>query len=412
MPPSRIAFKARYVFPVSSPPIADGVVIVENGKIAAVGRDAGGCPVTDLGNAALLPGFINAHTHLELSGLSAPLGTPGMPFTDWIRLVVAYRRQLPLPFNLIDVESGLSECGSNGAAAIGDIATTPWGQPYRPIARGRLAVTIFLEIIGLRNASIETRLAAARKYLADTERQTWHPGLSPHAPYSVHPELFGGLLALAAEADVPVAFHLAETLDELDLLATGGGPFRNLLGELDAWDETAIPRGTRPIDYLNRMAKSGVHGLVIHGNYLDDDEVKLLAACSKRLTVVYCPRTHAYFGHAPHPLPRLLAAGANVALGTDSRASNPDLNLLEEIRFVARHVPELPQSMALELGTLRGARTLRLEDRLGSIELGKLAALVSVPLADRDAADPHWLLYESSQPATPVKVGVGWKKRA
>jgi len=395
----KAALKARYVFPITAPPIADGVVTIENGLIVAVGRDAAGCTVRDLGNVALVPGLINAHTHLEFSGLSAPLGTPGMAFTDWIRRVVAHRRQLPLPFNLIDIQDGANECGSYGTVAYGDIATTAWGAD---LEWASLGATIFLEIIGLKAELIEARLATARKHLTPREFRHRRAGLSPHAPYSVHPELFDRLLTLAADANSPIAFHLAETLEELDLLATGGGPFRELLIDLGAWDETAIPRGTRPLDYLRRVAARGVHALVIHGNYLDQEEIDFAAVHAERLAIVYCPRTHAYFDHAKHPLPQLLAAGANVALGTDSRASNPDLNLLEEIRYVARHFPELPPSTALELGTLRAARAMQLEKRFGSIEPGKLAALVAVPLGDADVADPHWLIYESDQPAAPA----------
>jgi cytosine/adenosine deaminase-related metal-dependent hydrolase len=411
----RTAFKARYIFPVASPPVEDGVVTVEAGRIVGIGREAVGCRATELGNVAILPGLINAHTHLEFSGLQTPLGTPGMSLPDWIRLVVAYRRRLPLPFASIDLEKGASECRSTGTVALGEITTTdkvpvkgldppPLRGEWRRRLRGglRYFTVIFREVIGLKRELIESRLAVANKYLADSAAQTWRPGLSPHAPYSVHPRLFDGLLASASEHRVPVALHLAETLEELDLLASGGGPFRKLLIELGAWDETAIPRGARPIDYLRRLSQSGAHALVIHGNYLDDDEIKLVAAHADRLTVVYCPRTHAYFGHARHPLPRLLAAGANVALGTDSRASNPDLNLLEEIRFVARHFPELPPNTALELVTLRAARALQLEERVGSIEPGKQAALVSVPLPNSDATDPHWLVYESNQTAKPL----------
>jgi cytosine/adenosine deaminase-related metal-dependent hydrolase len=261
---------------------------------------------------------------------------------------------------------------------------------------------LFREVIGLKRELIEPTLATARNHLAESKRQWWRPGISPHAPYSVHPELFERLLHLASDAQAPIAFHLAETLEEVDLLATGGGPFRELLIELGAWDETAIPRGTRPIDYLQRLASFGVHALVIHGNYLDDEEIRLVAADPQRLTVVYCPRTHAYFGHTRHPLAKLLADGGNVALGTDSRASNPDLNMLEEVRHVARHFPELPPSTALELATRRAARAMQLDERLGTIEPGKDAALVSVPLGNGAETDPHWLLYESNQPAAPL----------
>jgi aminodeoxyfutalosine deaminase len=390
--PLRTAFKARYVFPVVSPPLADGVVTVENGVIIAVGRQAGDDPLTDLGNVALLPGLVNAHTHLEFSGLARPLGAPGMAFADWARLVIAHRSATPS--KLDDSTKGATESTQRAVVALGEIATSPWSPPP-----GLGQATVFLEAIGLTRERIEPKLAEARRHFA-AGGTTWRPGLSPHAPYSVHPELFDGLLALASAAEAPIAFHLAETLEELELLASGEGPLRKFLIDLGAWDAAAIPRGTRPLDYLRRLAASGVHALVIHGNYLEPDEIGLLAA-HNRLTVVYCPRTHAYFGHPAHPLPRLLAAGANVALGTDSRASNPDLNLLEEMRFVARRFPEISPNLVLELATLRAARALQLEKNWGSIEVGKTAAFALLPLADRDVADPHRLIYESDQPAAP-----------
>lgn len=389
----RRAFRARYVFPVTTPPIADGVVTVENGAIVHVDREATGSLVTDLGNVALLPALINAHTHLELSGLTAPLGTPGMPFTDWVRLVVAYRRQAPAyEAHLV---RGQSECASLGQAVVGDVATTLWTG-----AGGLVEPTLFHETIGLRRGLLAERLAAARDFLAFTRKQGLRAGLCPHAPYSVHPELFDGLLRLAAAESVPLAFHLAETREELELLATGGGPFRELLHELNAWEDAAIAPGTRPIDYLRRLAAVGVRALIIHGNYLDDDEIGLLAAHADRISVVYCPRTHAFFGHSRHPLARLLAAGANVAVGTDSRASNPDLNLFEELRLIARCYPELTLATVLELATLRSARALQIDARLGSLEPGKVAVMATLSLPDSGYADPHELLFATdAQPS-------------
>ncbi len=393
----RQAYKARYVFPIASPPLADGVVTVEAGQIVAVGRGAVACKVIDLGNVAILPGLINPHTHLEFSRLATPLGEPGIAFTDWVRRVVAHRRGSPS--SAADVAAGLSECQRLGQVAVGEVATTVWEEESSTCP---IEATVFLESIGLRHELIDDRLAVAKTYLQATSgSHGWRRGLSPHAPYSVHPRLFDGLLSLAAATEAPIAFHLAETAEECRFLYSGDGPYRDLLCDLGAWNEAAIPRGTRPLDYLRRLAASGVQALVIHGNYLDDEEIALLAAHADRLTVIYCPRTHAYFGHTRHPLTRLLAAGANVAFGTDSRASNPDLDLLEELRFVARHfADEIPPATLLELCTLRAARALKLADRLGSIEPGKTAALAAIPLGAGDSPDPHWLIFENDWPAS------------
>jgi len=216
-------------------------------------------------------------------------------------------------------------------------------------------------------------------------------GLSPHAPYTVWPELLRRLIKLSRERDMPVAMHLAESAEELELLASGSGPLQQLLEERGMWDAAAIPRGSRPMDYLRLLAEAP-RTLVIHGNYLNDEERTFLAAHVDRMSLVYCPRTHAYFGHPPYPLAELQAAGVRVALGTDSRASNPDLDLLAEMRFVARTFPQIDPLEILHMGTLAGAEALGRADDVGSITSGKLANLVAIPLRGNARGTPDELL--------------------
>lgn len=231
----------------------------------------------------------------------------------------------------------------------------------------------------------------------ETPGTNWRPGLSPHAPYSVHPELLARVVSLSAEHRVPLAMHLAESREELDLLHSGSGPLRKRLEELDAWEPGAIPRGTRPLDYLRALAAAH-WALIIHGNYLDDEEITFLAAHAERMAVVYCPRTHAFFRHAPYPLEKMLSAGVTVALGTDGRASSPDLSVLAEMRVAAEKHTAVGGDALLKMATLHGAAALGLERELGSLEPGKYADLAVVALPDRTAADPHDLLLQSAQP--------------
>src|SRR5262249_30721246 len=142
----------------------------------------------------------------------------------------------------------------------------------------------------------------------------------------------------ARERDLPMAMHVAESRAELQLLRDGTGPFQELLEERSMWDPEAIPRGSKPLDYL-QMLSEAPRSLAIHGNYLDDEELQFLGLHRDRMSLVFCPRTHAYFFHPPYPLGRAIAAGVRVALGTDSRASNPDLSLLAELRHVMQSHP-------------------------------------------------------------------------
>ncbi|MBI1901782.1 MAG: amidohydrolase family protein [Planctomycetia bacterium] len=393
----RRAFRARYVFPVAGPPIEGGVLTVEGQRIVAVGTTADGDvqDVTDFGNAAIIPGIVNAHTHLEFSDLTAPLSQPGVPLADWIRAVIAWRRECRGDVGSA-VHRGVRESQMHGTTALGEIATAGWGTDdpgvKATLESAALGTVVFRELIGLRAASVPGRLTDAQAFLnIKPKYDRWRHGLSPHAPYTVHPELLRQCVELAATNRLPVAMHLAETREELELLAGGTGPLRRLLEELGQWEEGVLARGSRPLDYLREIVKAP-RALVIHGNYLADDEVEFLAEHAATMSIVYCPRTHAYFGHDEYPLAKMLRRGVHVALGTDSRASNPDLNLWEEMRFVAERGTIAP-AVVLEMGTLAGARALARGGEIGSLERGKFADFCAFALPVDKAREPHeWLL--------------------
>jgi cytosine/adenosine deaminase-related metal-dependent hydrolase len=384
-----VTYAARWVVPVEGPPIENGCVVVRGGRIAAVGkrRVAEGA-IVDCGDVVLLPGLVNAHVHFEFSDLTSPLGRPAMSFADWIREVIAYRRRGGFDTQAA-VARGLAESLPCGVTTLGEIATSApldwFDAPPRKNAAGD--VTVFLELIGLKSDRVAAAMTRLDEFLKRRDTPNVHRGLSPHAPYTVRPELFETALARADESRLPVAFHLAESPDELELLRDGRGSLVDLLCELDAWDAAAIPRGSRPLDYLRRLA-TAPRSLVIHGNYLDDEEIAFAASQRERLAVVYCPRTHAYFGHPPHPLPKLLAAGASVALGTDGRSSNPDLDLLADIRQVAMTFPMIVPERIVRLGTIDGACALGRDHDVGSLAVGKRAHLVALRV-DRPTDNPY-----------------------
>jgi cytosine/adenosine deaminase-related metal-dependent hydrolase len=392
--PQLQGLRARYVFPATEAPIAGGVVTIEGTTIAAVGREPHRGPVEDLGNVAILPGLVNSHVHLEFSGLDRPLGQPGIGFVPWIRTLVAAFRLSAQPAAEV-IRRGLEESLRLGTTTLGEIAQPGW--PAESFAAAGPQATVFQELIAPTGHRVDVAAALARKHLAAGNAAAWHPGLSPHAPYSVHPRLLNEAISLSAEHRVPLAIHLAESREEMELLGSGAGPFRELLEAWGQWDPGLVRPGSRPLDYLRALAAAD-RTLVIHGNYLDDEDIAFLAAHSDHMAVVYCPRTHDYFAHPRYPLERLLTAGATVALGTDSRASAPDLSVLAEMRLVARQFPAVAGDVILRLGTLHGARALGRDAELGSLEPGKSADLAVVALPDREAADPHELLFDSDLP--------------
>jgi cytosine/adenosine deaminase-related metal-dependent hydrolase len=356
-----------------------------------------------LGDVALLPGLVNAHTHLEFSDLTSPLGEPGEPFPRWLVRVVEDRRRADRrPVDA--VRAGLQECLQTGSTTIGEIATgDTWA---RLLAAGAPSpdVTLFHETIGLARSVRTERKIRAEAHLASQSPDNVQRGLSPHAPYTVGMELLEGLIALAARRGVPLAMHLAESREELELLRSSSGPLVELLASLGAWDASAIPQGTRPLDYLRRLARAP-RALVIHGNYLAEVEQEFLAAHADRMAVVYCPRTHAYFRHEPYPLADLLRRRVNVLLGTDGRASNPDLNLLEEARLVASKHTAVSPAEALSLITLGAAKALGLVKHVGSLAPGNLANLAAIPIDSSATRDPCELVIAS----TAAPQAVWWR---
>ncbi len=369
------------MLPIEGPPLESGFVTLRDGVIASVGaRATEAGAVTDLGDVVLLPALVNAHTHLEFSGLAKPLGSPGMSLPTWIRSVIADRGRGDRDAAAA-ISAGLKESRTAGVGAIGEIATSPTAL-YEANDDGTLL--LFQEAIGFSAGRVDSVFAEMERRV---ELAAAAAGISPHAPYTVHPRLLERLVDLAVERRLPVAMHLAESREELELLRDGAGPFQELLADRSMWDASAIPRGSRVLDYMRQLSRAE-RSLVIHGNYLGAEEIAFAASQRERMSVVYCPRTHAYFGHEPYPLAAMLAAGVRVAFGTDSRASNPDLNLLSEVRLAAAHHLGVSPETLIRMATLDGAAALGLEGLLGSIAIGKAGRLIAVP-CDAAERDPY-----------------------
>jgi cytosine/adenosine deaminase-related metal-dependent hydrolase len=381
---------ARWVIPGDQPPIEDGVVEIADGRIVEVRRRAGAPDdeTLDLGNAALLPALVNAHAHLEFSDLAEPI-QPATPFTQWIRNLLAYRRERERPTGEL-VRDGLREAARTGTGLVGEIGAGNW-QPTEISAAfdasdgdGAMpTVVAFRELIGLLPEQSADQLELARRHIDECRKLsssnvetancglTLRPALSPHAPYSVGPDLYHQLVNLARRESVPLCIHLAETPAELELLERGTGEFVEMLSSFGIWQPGLIPQGSRPMDYLEPLAQLD-HALIAHGNYLSDDEIAWLGR-HPNVATVYCPRTHAFFGHDEHPWRKLLAAGATVCLGTDGRSSNPDYSLWSELEFLALQLNDAGRRRLLDLATLSGARALGLESDYGSLAPGKVA---------------------------------------
>ena len=359
--------QAKWIMPMDGPAIENGVVKIGDGRILAVHKQTTrSCKSTDLGEVTLIPGLVNAHTHLEFSNLKQPLGCRGMNFVDWIAMVIGSRKNSDPHDKAKAIENGLAESSTHGVVAIGEIATEPLLESSY---QTDLHVTMFFERLGIRKEQTDSTTDKCEEFLAASESHSFAKAISPHAPYSVHPALLARLVELSCKYKIPAAMHLAETTDEILMLDKQQGKFVELLESLGLWSDDIYPRGTRIFDLLKVLARCP-SSLVIHGNYLSENEISFIALNCDRMSVVYCPRTHDYFEHAPYPLETFLNAGINVAIGTDSRASNPDLSLYAELKLIRNKFPRLDSTTILKLGTASGATALRLTKQFGVIKPG------------------------------------------
>jgi cytosine/adenosine deaminase-related metal-dependent hydrolase len=386
---------ARWIVPVSRPPIERGTLTILGDRIIALGSTASGRVDLDLGEAVVLPGLVNAHTHLDLTGLAGVAPFTG-DFTGWLRTVIRHRLSRTAAQIGVDVRAGLEESIRFGVTLLGDISGL--GLSADVLRQAPVRSVVFHEFLGLPQDRALTQAARAQSWLdasVTLSGSPCRPGLSPHAPYSVRADLFSALRDLASRSRVPLAVHLAETSEELELLAHHNGPFVPFLQEVGVWDPAGLVSSLEDV-----IARCGP-ALYVHGNYLGPD-TDLPAGSS----VVYCPRTHSFFQHPPHPFRRLLSRGVRVALGTDSRASNPDLDLLAEARFLHRRHPDLDPELLLRPATLNGAEALGWADEVGSLEPGKSADLVVIPV--QAGANPWRAVLESDAPPSRVLCRGEW----
>jgi cytosine/adenosine deaminase-related metal-dependent hydrolase len=399
-----VILKARYVVPVEGPCIENGAIAIERGRIAAIGpgQGVGTGGVTDYGDAVICPGFVNAHTHLELSALAGRV-PPSRDFVNWLSRLVATLDTEPATRTQAHAAMGLGIAQSirSGVTLVGDITRWPvWTREV--LAASPLRGVSFGEVIAI--GSLRHRLAEHLDAASSTDQQTTHMrvGISPHAPYTVEPEGMRACAERARAIDAPLCVHLAETPDEEPFTRRLVGPFEDYLRGLGVWDAEMPCSGKSPVELAQQTGVLGSRTLLAHVNYVNDDEIQRLAASGA--SVAYCPRTHAAFGHRPHRFRDMLAAGINVCVATDSLVSSPSLSILDELRFLRREHTDVPPQDLLVMGTLRGARALGFSAEFGSLALGKHADLAVIPLEQPNPSSGWASILESTQPPQAVYI--------
>ena len=376
---SVVTFSAEWVLPIEQPPIRQGHVSIANGQVVAV--EQGFADGVDLGRVALLPALVNAHTHLELSYLRTQI-PPAASFVEWVRALLALRRggqEAARDRVLAAAEHALDEAVASGTGVFGDVSNTLM-TPALLEQRADAAV-VFHELLGFKPLGAEELVAAGRRQRAKSGSTHVRVYAAPHAPYSVSPALFRAIgRELDSDPGSLTTVHLAESPEEVELLRHGTGAWRPLLDELGAWDPAWVAPGMSPVEYARSLGFLDRPTLVVHGVQCTDADIAALARSAA--TVVTCPRSNRFVGVGDPPLRAFYEAGVRVAVGTDSLASAPTLNMFDEMASVRLAAPTVPARRIVESATRVGADALGCGDRHGRIAVGTSAGLIAVRVPD------------------------------
>ena len=406
--------RARIVLPVSRPPIADGAVDISGSRIAAIGpwRDfsaAARKQAVDLGKVVLLPGLVNAHCHLDYTGLAGEF-LPPKHFTDWLKLIVAAKGIRSDAEFAAGWRHGAQMLLRNGTTTVADIEAVPGLLPAAWNATP-LRVLSFLEMVGiksLRDPGAILREAADKILSLPASR--CRAGLSPHAPYSTTPELLGLTAQTARRRRWRVTTHVAESSEELEMFAQGRGKMFDWLRRSER-DISDCGLGS-PVQHLERSGLLSPNFLAVHANCLAPGDAHLLAR--RGASVAHCPRSHSFFSHPKFPFRELTAAGVNICLGTDSLASvepkrkQPlELNMFSEMRSFARKNPRVSAKKILRMSTLNGAQALGMTGKTGEISTGAFADLIAVPCREK-LADVYEAILQHHDAVAASMIGGQW----
>jgi cytosine/adenosine deaminase-related metal-dependent hydrolase len=373
--------RARWVLPIDRAPLANGWIDVsDNRRITAFGAGVPPGPFTDLGDVAVLPGLVNAHTHLELSWMAGRV-PPSPSMDQWIRTLMSVRRAGPAGGDA-EIAAAMTEAAAAmraaGTVLVGDITNT-LGSPAA-LAGAGMGGHVFRELIGFNPVNPGHQVREAWETVdreAATVSYTEHPiGFSvvAHAPYSVAPSLFAEIVRRSDDA--PLSVHLAESSEELEFLRTGGGPIRDLLETVGVWSGQWTCPACDPVQYLSSLGYLRRGVLIVHGVHLTDDELDRLRSAGAVL--VTCPRSNVWVGSGPPRLAHFYASKVPVAIGTDSLASVSTLSVFDELAEMRRIAPEVSASALLDSATRQGAAALGLGREYGTIAVGKRSALIAV----------------------------------
>lgn len=363
---------ANYIFPVFSPPIKNGILILDNnGKVKDLvdpGRDTGKIENVEVFNGILVPGFVNTHTHLELSHLKGkiPTGT-GLP--RFIHEILRLRENEEAIIRDAAAR-GVSEMERNGIVAAGDISNTNISFPLK--VNGKIKFHTFVEVFGLIPKEAKEKIKDGLKLLTLIIKRNFHSAsLSPHAPYSVSKELLTEISTSIKNNPAPVTFHNQECMEELEMFSFNRGKLKSTL-EKTGMDMTKWKSpGKSSLLWMlgNLPVKTKI--LPVHNTYTPVKDIETVCKHKHHIYWTLCPGANLYIEKRIPDINALLQYTNNITIGTDSLASNHTLSVLDELITLHEHFPQIPVEKLINWGTLNGAKALNIDKEIGSFETGK-----------------------------------------
>lgn len=376
--------RSKYIIDSFGQTTEDAEIVIDGNRIASIHKKIADRSDTnpetiDLGQTVLLPGFVNAHAHLELTA-AAPHIEQHSQFTDWLREIVHTTSNWTEEDFNSSLRSGIKHCIDSGTTTLGDIGHM--ARDLRIYIVSGMRVRLFNEVIGFDPYAAREMFESLKVRIRECpSEKRLRIGIAPHTPYTVSEPLIRKCIELAHENDWPLCIHLAEAPAELEFLRKGTGQirhFREEFGMPAQW----TPPGVSPVRYLHHLGLFERPAVLIHCNHVFEEDFDILASSGS--SVVFCPRSHRYFAQKDHPFIEMLGHGINVALGTDSLISSPTLSILDEMKFLWQDFPELEPAIILRMATANGLKALRFSSDIGKLEAGYQADIVGVELSEKE----------------------------
>jgi cytosine/adenosine deaminase-related metal-dependent hydrolase len=406
--------RARVVLPISRPAIEDGAVWISRGRIRSAIRwrdrpATGPGQLVDLGEALLMPGLINAHSHLDYTHMAGQIPPPKL-FSDWLKVMVSTKAGWGLADYRSSWKAGAQMLLRTGTTTVGDIEAIPDLLPGM-WEETPLRVLSFLEMIGItRRREPAAILQEAQDKIASLGKRKPPVGFSPHAPYSTLPELLRRTAWAARRPCRLICIHVAESALEDAMFSQAEGPMFEWLQR--SGRDMADCGVYSPVKYLEQQGLLGSNVLAVHANYLRKGDAAILA--KHKVSVVHCPRSYQYFQHEGFALNGLARAGVNICLGTDSLATvlkrkneNIQLDMFAELRALTARESSLSAKTILKMATIHGARALGLAGQVGELTPGAMADLIVLP-CEGQHTDPYAHVMQHSDRVLASMIGGRW----